>query len=340
METLPGGLIVQFSSRRYQCAQKSPYAFTPSLRSFPNVAFGTVPNSFWFTMAISRPFKEDRLALPLPRLSPPGDRWCDVLGSVPAVSVSSFSTLPIFREVNHVWGSLFPPVYLLGHFLHSGMSRAVNPQEISKVDVDCVGLILKWQSSTVICGTRCTTPTESVNRAIKDTRKFAGCCFGSKCLFLRVYIYCRAKCQSAKRCSSLECANVMAFSFFGLLLNYLERKCRRQLLWDMQHLQLWPRRTKWEQRPRRYWLTTCFSTECLLRQPEKVISLLTSCIAFSSWCALRLWDLLNNIIRYVLYVSLSVCLSVCLSPSLSLWLAGWQICPNGPNGPNPTILEY
>ena len=36
---------VQFSSRWYLCAQKSPYGhmrFTPSLRSFPNVAFETV----------------------------------------------------------------------------------------------------------------------------------------------------------------------------------------------------------------------------------------------------------------------------------------------------------
>ena len=80
----------------------------------------------------------------------------------------------------------------------------------------------------------------------------------------------------------------------------------------------------WEQRPRRHWLTTCFSTVCLLRRPEKVISLLTACIAFPPWCALRLWDLLNNIIRYVLYVflslSLSVCLSVCLCLSLCLCL--------------------
>ena len=34
---------------------------TPSLRSFPNVAFETAPMFVWLTMAISRPFKEDRL---------------------------------------------------------------------------------------------------------------------------------------------------------------------------------------------------------------------------------------------------------------------------------------
>ena len=37
---------------------------TPSLRSFPNVAFETVPMFVRLTMALSRPFKEDRLALP------------------------------------------------------------------------------------------------------------------------------------------------------------------------------------------------------------------------------------------------------------------------------------
>ena len=39
---------------------------TPSLRSFPIVVFQTVPMFVWLTMALSHPFKEDRLALPLP----------------------------------------------------------------------------------------------------------------------------------------------------------------------------------------------------------------------------------------------------------------------------------
>ena len=38
---------------------------TPSLRSFPNVAFETVPMFVWLTMALSRPFKEVHLGLPL-----------------------------------------------------------------------------------------------------------------------------------------------------------------------------------------------------------------------------------------------------------------------------------
>ena len=70
------------------------------------------------TMALSRPFKENRLALRFlfPRLSSPGDRWCDVPGFVPTGSVSSPSTLQHFREANHLRGLLCPPVYLLGHF--------------------------------------------------------------------------------------------------------------------------------------------------------------------------------------------------------------------------------
>ena len=70
------------------------------------------------TMALSGPFKENRLALRFlfPRLSSPGYRWCDVLGFVPTGSVSSPSTLQHFREANYLRGLLCPPVYLLGHF--------------------------------------------------------------------------------------------------------------------------------------------------------------------------------------------------------------------------------
>ena len=104
-------------------SEKTHMHYTPSLRSFPKVAFEAVPMFIWLTMALSRPFKEDRLALPLstPESFPPGDRWCDVLGLVPAGSVrfvpsGSSSTFQIFREASHLCGLLCPPVYLLGHF--------------------------------------------------------------------------------------------------------------------------------------------------------------------------------------------------------------------------------
>ena len=48
-----------------------------------------------------------------PRLSPPGDRSCDFLGFVPAVSVSSSPTLQIFQDASHLWWLLWPPGHLL-----------------------------------------------------------------------------------------------------------------------------------------------------------------------------------------------------------------------------------
>ena len=44
---------------------KAHMRFAPFRRSFPNVALETVPVFVWLTMALSRPFKEDRPALPL-----------------------------------------------------------------------------------------------------------------------------------------------------------------------------------------------------------------------------------------------------------------------------------
>ena len=54
-------------------------------------------------MALSRPLKAgkivERFLFLYGSLLPPGDRWCDVIGLVPAGSVSSSSTLQIFRDV-------------------------------------------------------------------------------------------------------------------------------------------------------------------------------------------------------------------------------------------------
>ena len=69
-----------------------------------------MPLFFRLTIVLSLPFKEDHRALP-------DDWWCDVLGFVPAGSVSSSSTHQIFRDVRHSWWLLCHPVCLLGYYL-------------------------------------------------------------------------------------------------------------------------------------------------------------------------------------------------------------------------------
>ena len=108
---------VQFSSRWYLCARKSPYALHPVSQKFPQRCLWNGssvrltddgPLSSFQGRSSSTSF--------FPRLSPPGDRWCDVLGFVPEGSVSSSSTFQVFRDKSHLCWLLFRPVYLLGHF--------------------------------------------------------------------------------------------------------------------------------------------------------------------------------------------------------------------------------
>ena len=54
----------------------------------------------WPFLALSRKIAKQFLFL---CLSPPGSQWCDVLGFVPAGSVSSSSTLQIFWDASHLW---------------------------------------------------------------------------------------------------------------------------------------------------------------------------------------------------------------------------------------------
>ena len=70
-------------------------------------------------MALSRPFE----CFFVPRLSAPGDRWCAVLGFVPAGSVSSFSTLQIFEKQGTCESCLACQSICSVISLHSGMSR-------------------------------------------------------------------------------------------------------------------------------------------------------------------------------------------------------------------------
>ena len=80
---------VQFTSRRYLCAWKSPYMhFPPSLRSFPNTAFETVPMFVWLTTALPHPFKEDHLVL---LLSTPLSSRRSLVKKVSATPLNSIS---------------------------------------------------------------------------------------------------------------------------------------------------------------------------------------------------------------------------------------------------------
>ena len=102
MSILCQSCLVQFSSVQdgiYALA-KAHMRSTSSLRRFPNVVFETIPMFVWLTMALSGPVKEDRLAVV-------SFNACLLqaiifLGFVPAGSVSTFSTLQIFREASHL----------------------------------------------------------------------------------------------------------------------------------------------------------------------------------------------------------------------------------------------
>ena len=72
-----------------------------------------------------------------PRVSPPGDRWRDFHGFMPAGRVSRPATLQIFRDGIHVLLLLCPLFCRLKSFpltpaCHPG--RVVHPQEFSKTD--------------------------------------------------------------------------------------------------------------------------------------------------------------------------------------------------------------
>ena len=88
---------------------------TPCLRSFPNVVFQTVPMFVLLAMALSRPFKEDLLALPLSTPLSSSDRWCGVLGFVPkVVSQAPHHFRPSEKKATGE-GCFCMPVYLFGH---------------------------------------------------------------------------------------------------------------------------------------------------------------------------------------------------------------------------------
>ena len=151
-------------SSRFNSVQDGVYAlgnahmrFTSSFRRFPNIAFDTVPMDLWLTMALSRPFKEDRLAHPLSmslcfRRSMVRCPWL-----FPAGSVSCSSALQIFRDTSHLRWLLFPPVYLPCHF---PLLRYVQGYISIGFDIGC--RILTQSGPPISFFTFCSKVTESV----------------------------------------------------------------------------------------------------------------------------------------------------------------------------------
>ena len=119
---------------------KNPYALYPvTLRSFPNFAFETVPKFVWLKLALSHPFKEDRLALPLstPLSCRRSMVWCPWLCARTEV-VSQASQHFRSSEKHATCEGCFSRQSICSVIsFHSGMPRAVHPQEFSKSSVNC-----------------------------------------------------------------------------------------------------------------------------------------------------------------------------------------------------------
>ena len=153
-------VTVQFGSRWYLYAQKSPYTLHPVSQKFPNIACETVPVFIWF------PFSsfQGRLLCTsslhafvhflITCLSLSGDQWCDVPGFVPAYSVSSSSTFQIFWGANHLWWLLCPPVHLLCHL--PSLKHVQGIHMFFKVDVEHWHMLL-WASHSTFRLLQCVT---------------------------------------------------------------------------------------------------------------------------------------------------------------------------------------
>ena len=109
---------------------------TTSLRSFPNVAFETVPMFVLLTMVLSRPFKEDRRALPL---SVPLLQAVDGVMSL-ALCLQAVSQAPqhfISSNTQCICEGCSANQSICSvSFFHCNTSKAVHRQKFSKVDVD------------------------------------------------------------------------------------------------------------------------------------------------------------------------------------------------------------
>ena len=86
---------------------------------------------FWLTMSfliLSRKIIQPFYFL---CLSPPGNWWCDIPGFVPTGSVSSSSTLQIFKYISHLWWLLWLKSICSVISFDFGTSRIAYPQKSS-----------------------------------------------------------------------------------------------------------------------------------------------------------------------------------------------------------------
>ena len=131
---------VQFSSVQdgIYALEKSHMRSTPSLRSFPKVAFqkkfqcsSDWPDSTPLSLQGMKKIVGRFLTLST-TIFPPCDRWCGVLSFVPVGSVSSSSTLPIFLDASHLWWLLCRVILSLRQPLIRSASHN-NTQDVYRV---------------------------------------------------------------------------------------------------------------------------------------------------------------------------------------------------------------
>ena len=113
---------------------KSTYALHPISQKFPQQTFETVSNVRLIDDGPLSSFQgrsSSASSFHVPLLQPiDGVMFLALCQQV--VSQASQH----FRSSENLYGLLCLPIYLLGHSLHSGMSRAAYPQKVSKVGVD------------------------------------------------------------------------------------------------------------------------------------------------------------------------------------------------------------
>ena len=176
-------LSVQFSPNGIYALGKAHMRSTPSLRSFPNVPFETVQMFVWLTMNcihLQRSWRQRRwpsLVLSRKRLSS-SSFHASLLQAIDGVM--SLALYPqVFSQVPQNFRSSKKQDTREGCFarqsicsvisLHSGMSRAVHPQEFSKVDVDhwhirlsSICMQTDFKGYRLTTSYKCTPCTESI----------------------------------------------------------------------------------------------------------------------------------------------------------------------------------